>query len=99
MILSVNRYVSGYSLEFEDFSKGSTGAISPLCSDEPETSTMFRVVVKSNLTMTLAVNLVKRIQQVMLQLEKTKGTYEYHSFKSVIQAVVAQNRIKSHSAC
>eukprot|EP00590_Aulacoseira_subarctica_P008963 CAMPEP_0172437214 /NCGR_PEP_ID=MMETSP1064-20121228/72135_1 /TAXON_ID=202472 /ORGANISM="Aulacoseira subarctica , Strain CCAP 1002/5" /LENGTH=547 /DNA_ID=CAMNT_0013185665 /DNA_START=57 /DNA_END=1700 /DNA_ORIENTATION=+ len=92
-------YVSGYSLEFEDFSKGSTGAISPLCSDEPETSTMFRVVVKSNLTMTLAVNLVKRIQQVMLQLEKTKGTYEYHSFKSVIQAVVAQNRIKSHSAC
>jgi hypothetical protein len=93
------RYVSGYSLGFEDFSKGE-GILEPLCSDEPETSTMFRVVVKSNLTMHLAVDLVSRIKEVIQHLEITKGCYQYRSFKAVARAVIAKNILsQGHAAC
>jgi glutamate decarboxylase len=92
-------YVSGYSLGFEDFSKGA-GTLAPLCSDESDDSTMFRVVVKSNLTMNLAIDLVNCISKVMHYLEKTQGTSVYRSFKAVAQAVIAQNIIeRGHAAC
>jgi glutamate decarboxylase len=56
-------YVSAYRLSFEDFSKG--GVTGPLCKDEPEFASMFRVVFKSNLTHSMADDLFKRLNDVI----------------------------------
>lgn len=64
-------YVSGYSLNFEDFSKG--GQLQMLCTDTTPMDTMFRVVVKSNLTMYLAEDLVSKLGEVVPLLDKLKG--------------------------
>jgi len=69
-------FVSGYHLKFEDpFSK----KVVPLFSDEPEAATMFRVVVKSNLTMSLAKNLVRAFEDSIQFLEEHgKGYLQVH---------------------
>jgi len=44
-----------------------------LCTDTTEHDTMFRIVVKSNLTMYLAEDLVKKLDEVVPLLDKLKG--------------------------
>ena len=56
-------YVGAYKLSYEDFSKD--GALAPLCGDEPIQASMFRVVFKSNLTHSLAKDLLRRLKEVM----------------------------------
>ena len=56
-------YVSAYRLSFEDFSKG--GEAGPLCKDEDELASMFRVVFKANLTHTMADDLFNRVNEIM----------------------------------
>jgi len=63
-----NWYVSGYPLNFEDVSSSShhEGWKTALCSDCDATDTMFRIVVKSNLTMDLAHELANRLDKVVV---------------------------------
>jgi len=56
-------YVGAYRLSFEDFSKG--GESEPLCKDEPADTSMFRVVFKSNLTMSMADDLFNRVVELV----------------------------------
>jgi hypothetical protein len=56
-------YVGAYRLSFEDFSKG--GESRPLCMDEPADTSMFRVVFKSNLTMSMADDLFNRVVELV----------------------------------
>jgi hypothetical protein len=56
-------YVGAYRLSFEDFTKG--GESGPLCKDEPADASMFRVVFKSNLTMSMADDLFNRVIELI----------------------------------
>jgi hypothetical protein len=56
-------YVGAYRLSFEDFTKG--GESGPLCKDESAVASMFRVVFKSNLTMSMADDLFNRIVELI----------------------------------
>lgn len=81
-------YVSGYGLTFEN---PATGLHEPLFYDTDEHAMMFRVVVKSNLTMALAVDLVERLEETLIGLDATgymshkatthkkKGTHKLHA--------------------
>ncbi|KNC78357.1 hypothetical protein SARC_09209 [Sphaeroforma arctica JP610] len=63
-------YVSGYSLRFEHpISK----MLLPLFNDTPKSATMFRVVVKSNLTRELAEDLVKQVEATLKEMD-SQGT-------------------------
>lgn len=79
-------YVSGYSLAFENFKKG--GQMEPLASDLGTRSTMFRVVVKSNLTYNLAQDLVEHIKGVVKILSHVMGYADFkrgiRQFKSAV---------------
>jgi len=72
-------YVCGYALTFEDFARG--GRLDTLCSDVTTNATMFRVVVKSNLTWSLAQHLIKHLMETLPVLDEMKG--EYTSVKKV----------------
>jgi hypothetical protein len=58
--------VSGYGLGFEDPFNGS--AFKPLCRDASSDDMMFRIVVKSNLTMSLAENLIATFEAATLPI-------------------------------
>lgn len=47
-----------------------------LCSDANEDSTMFHIVVKSNLTQSLAGNLAEKIEKIVTILDEMDGGYE-----------------------
>jgi len=64
-------YVSAYRLSFEDFGNG--GKVEPLCKDKPSSASMFRVVFKSNLTVTLAENLYDTISDVIEHIKEQEG--------------------------
>lgn len=66
-------YVSGYSLGFEN---PSDGQFENLCSDANAPTTMFRIVVKSNLTRTLAENLAGNIEKIVMVLDDMSCGYE-----------------------
>ena len=66
-------YVSGYSLGFEN---PSNGRFENLCTDVNEATTMFRIVVKSNLTRTLAENLASNIEKILAVLDEMDSGYE-----------------------
>jgi hypothetical protein len=67
-------YVSGYGLTFENLANG--GAIESLFRDAGMHDTMFRIVVKSNMTMLMAVDLLRNFHEVFPLLDK-------HGFQSV----------------
>lgn len=69
-------YVSGYGLSFEN---PTNGAHESLFHDGNKTDSMFRIVVKSNLTMALAVDLLRHVNAILPVLDK-------HGFKSVKSA-------------
>jgi hypothetical protein len=66
-------YVSGYSLGFEN---PMNERFENLCSDANEATTMFRIVVKSNLTQSLAENLAEKIENIVTILDDMDGGYE-----------------------
>jgi len=66
-------YVCGYALTFEDFGQG--GRLDTLCTDVKKTDTMFRIVVKSNLTMSLAEDLIGSMMVTLPVLDELKGGY------------------------
>lgn len=66
-------YVSGYSLGFEN---PMNEEFENLCDDVNEATTMFRVVVKSNLTQSLAENLAEKIEKIVIVLDDMDGGYE-----------------------
>lgn len=90
-------YVSGYSLAFENFTKG--GKLEPLASDVGTHATMFRVVVKSNLTYNLAQDLVSHMKSVSKLLSHMEGYADFRKgmrkFKSAVHLVQKLN--KEHS--
>jgi len=67
-------YVSGYGLTFENLARD--GAHESLFRDAAITATMFRIVCKSNLTMSLAEDLICHIEEVLPALDS-------HGFQSV----------------
>jgi hypothetical protein len=81
--------VSGYGLGFED---PSDGAFKGLFSDVSSDATMFRVVVKSNLTMSLAENLVATFQATLPILDSMQ-----EGFRSVHTAKLALRHLKKPS--
>lgn len=66
-------YVSGYGLTFENF--GHDAQKETLFGDCSETDTMFRIVVKSNLTMGLAKQLMDQLDEVLFVLDGMKDGY------------------------
>ncbi|KAL3802921.1 hypothetical protein ACHAWO_003553 [Cyclotella atomus] len=66
-------YVSGYSLGFEN---PATFEFEDLFTDVDQASTMFRIVVKSNLSMGLAQNLANKIKETLLVLDSLDEGYE-----------------------
>jgi len=106
-------YVSGYQMNFDNFAKA--GELEALLIGAPIDASMFRVVVKSNLTMTLAEDLADHIESVIPIMDNMKDGYNsLHSCgkknkstelwltakKGALKAVAA-NRLKSHphAAC
>lgn len=87
-------YVSGYSLNFEDPTMdGSEGT---LCVDtRKDKDTMFRVVVKSNLTLYLMQDLVEKLMSILPFMDQLKG--EYMSFKKAAKAVLAATMLRDMS--
>jgi hypothetical protein len=87
-------YVSGYGLCFEN---PATGAHESLFHDADMSASMFRIVVKSNLTMLLAVDLLRQINDVLPLLDKD-GFRSVTSprFYDVVQKVMA---MKHKAAC
>jgi len=71
-------YVSGYSLGFNNPLNEKFEA---LFSDVCEECTMFRIVVKSNLTLGLAENLTGYIEKTLVTLDAMDGKYEAMRFK------------------
>mmetsp|Transcript_6070 Transcript_6070/g.7839 ORF Transcript_6070/g.7839 Transcript_6070/m.7839 type:complete len:539 (-) Transcript_6070:115-1731(-) len=90
-------YVGAYYLSFEDFSKD--GKLGPLCSDEPVKSSMFRVVFKSNLTHSLAHDLMNRLKEVLHHFRKDQVG---RSMRSAILATYNTTKIEhanDHKTC
>ena len=66
-------YVSGYSLGFEN---PMNEQFENLCEDVNATTTMFRIVVKSNLTQSLAENLADKIEKIVVVLDDMDDGYQ-----------------------
>ncbi|KAL7483135.1 hypothetical protein ACHAW6_008786 [Cyclotella cf. meneghiniana] len=66
-------YVSGYSLGFEN---PATYEFEDLFTDVDQASTMFRIVVKSNLSQGLAENLAQKIKETLTVLDDLDEGYE-----------------------
>ena len=75
-------YVSGYSLGFEH---PSTMKFDSLFSDVDQSASMFRIVVKSNLTRPLAEDLTKKLAEVIELLDSMDSGYE--SLRSKVHAL------------
>lgn len=67
-------YVCGYKLSYENYMKD--GEEDSLFTDEDQEATMFRVVVKSNLTAALANNLIKAFEEVLPFLDDLAEGYQ-----------------------
>ena len=65
---------SGYSLGFEN---PMNDKFEKLCNDVNETTTMFRIVVKSNLTRNLAENFAGNIEKILSVLDDLDAGYEF----------------------
>ncbi|KAL7573185.1 hypothetical protein ACA910_018845 [Epithemia clementina (nom. ined.)] len=89
-------YVGAYFLSFEDFSKD--GQLTPLCSDEPVSSSMFRVVFKSNLTHVLSKDLFRRLKEVLghFRQDETISTMRTVLLQAYSTAKTHQNE---HTSC
>lgn len=72
-VAEMHWYVSGYCMGFENFGHGNK--FEALCTDIDEDSTMFRIVVKSNLTHMLAENLAESISAALDVLDKMESGY------------------------
>ena len=81
-------YVSGYSLGFEN---PSNGRFENLCTDVNEATTMFRIVVKSNLTRNLAENLASNIEKILAVLDDMDSGYE--SIHSRLTGLTSEDNI------
>jgi len=95
-------YVGAYHLSFEDFGNG--GVESAFCSDEPKSASMFRVVFKSNLTLSLCEDLTSRIDEVITHLKEEAESKKpevfnqgFKSFKEVLKNKATKTNF--HSAC
>jgi glutamate decarboxylase len=106
-------YVSGYNLSFDDFTNN--GKLESLLQDVHLDDSMFRVVVKSNLTMSLAEDLADHIDKVIPMMDSMKDGY--HSLHSetkkqksaaywatakqgVLKAIASRSSSsQSHAAC
>ena len=84
-------YVSGYKLNFHDFVQNST---EPLFKDESGSSTMFRVVVKSNLSRVLADDLIANLESTLKLLDKLVSGYT-----SVKKVAAGGSAGELYSAC
>eukprot|EP00567_Pseudictyota_dubia_P014191 CAMPEP_0197437360 /NCGR_PEP_ID=MMETSP1175-20131217/4615_1 /TAXON_ID=1003142 /ORGANISM="Triceratium dubium, Strain CCMP147" /LENGTH=587 /DNA_ID=CAMNT_0042966859 /DNA_START=92 /DNA_END=1855 /DNA_ORIENTATION=+ len=82
-------YVSGYSLGFENFMNG--GIMEPLFNDVDATATMFRIVVKSNLTRSLAEDLTGHFIETLTVLDSMEEGYaSMRSAKAAVQQDVVE---------
>jgi hypothetical protein len=65
----------------------------PLFSDAADTATMFRIVVKSNLKRTLAMNLLETIREVLVFMGSLRDGYEvaHHHFVAFKQACTTRH--------
>jgi glutamate decarboxylase len=66
-------YVSGYNLSFENF--GHDAEVEPLFGDVDMKDTMFRIVVKSNLTLGMAEELMVQLDGTLNTLDEMKDGY------------------------
>eukprot|EP00804_Cyclotella_cryptica_P010916 CCRYP_018966-RA/>CCRYP_018966-RA protein AED:0.11 eAED:0.11 QI:102/0.87/0.77/1/1/1/9/454/601 len=83
-------YVSGYSLGFEN---PATFEFEDIFSDIDQASTMFRIVVKSNLSQGLAENLAHKIKETLAVLDDLDEGYE--GVKQKIAAMKAKAAVLS----
>merc|ERR1711933_323478 len=89
-------YVSGYTMGFEDFVQEKTV---PFTSDAAKNSTMFRIVVKSNLTLNLAEDLVVHFREAVEYLMKNKYI-SYTKGKRNMRSLALGDKVDyGHSIC
>jgi len=88
-------YVSAYHLSFEDYSNDEK--LTPLCSDEETSASMFRVVVKSNLTHYLANDLFLKLEEVVAHLKEYQD--EYYSIRHSHHKKHHKNHHNHHKVC
>jgi len=89
-------YVSGYTMGFEDFVQEKTV---PFTSDAAKNSTMFRIVVKSNLTLNLAEDLIVHFREAVEYLMKNKY-FSYTKGKRNMRSLAAGDKVDyGHSIC
>lgn len=88
-------YVSGYQLSFENFTKG--GEVDDLFKDEKGSATMFRVVVKSNLTSALAEDLIRALHEILSVLDELSEGY--NSVKAVKARKQGEEGLRGHPVC
>jgi hypothetical protein len=85
--------VSGYCLSFENFKNG--GKEEPLFADMPEEATMFRIVVKSNLTLSLAQQLMRHLEEMLPQMDAMESGYSsLHSNKEKEKALTRKKSLE-----
>jgi hypothetical protein len=85
-------YVSGYGVTFENPANGHHES---LFRDSGARATMFRIVVKSNVTMALPVNLVRQIRTVLPSLDE----HGYKSVKNNKCRDLVKRLMLQHKAC
>lgn len=79
-------YVSGYNLSFENFDHDA--AVEPLFGDAAIEDTMFRIVVKSNLTMGLAKELMTQLEGTLSGLDEMKDGYaSMHTAREIAKQI------------
>mmetsp|Transcript_26529 Transcript_26529/g.103340 ORF Transcript_26529/g.103340 Transcript_26529/m.103340 type:complete len:563 (-) Transcript_26529:354-2042(-) len=83
-------YVCGYHMEY---SNPNTGEEEDLFNDIDASQTMFRIVVKSNLTMTMAENLANVFERAVAWLDENFRHVELDSLSPLLQSVMKQTPV------
>lgn len=92
-------YISGYHLGFEDPTGKHHGKQLCLCKDATADCTMFRVVVKSNLTRTLAQNLKEDFELTLPVLDSMEDGYRsMHAGRETVKAARHSSIATAHEA-
>ena len=91
-------YVSAYALSFENYAADEK--LEMLCGDIDHNATMFRIVVKSNLTLYLAQDLVTEFDKALGLLDQLKGD-RFESLRAIASFMRGPHNVKTrgHAAC
>ena len=92
-------YVSAYALSFENYAADEK--LEMLCGDIDHNATMFRIVVKSNLTLYLAQDLICKLDEVLPLLDQNAsqkaGEHRAPSLRAMVYAAKAAGTLANNA--